>query len=290
MRSLLIETGTPQGAGVHIGPLPNVATAIQQLNGGSGTTFPAETATRAGGAVLETTNSGFLGTAYVNFPANGGTLTFNNVPGNGGGAHNLSIRYANGGTTGRTGNIIVNGVSSTITFPPTGGWTVWQTLTRSVTLANSATNTIQLASTGQDLGNVDQITLSRVATADIYQAESYPIAGAGTVVETTHTGYLGTAYVNMGLNGGTLTFSGIDGNGGGSKTLAVRYALSGTASRTGNIVVNGVSTPLTMPPTGAWTIWSTLNVAITLNDNTSNTIRFATTGNDFGNIDQITVP
>jgi hypothetical protein len=94
----------------------------------------------------------------------------------------------------------------------------------------------------------------------------------------------------MGLTGGTLTFSGIDGNGGGSKTLAVRYALSGTASRTGNIVVNGASTPLTMPATGAWTTWSTLNVPITLNNNTSNTIRFATTGNDFGNIDQITVP
>jgi hypothetical protein len=159
-----------------------------------------------------------------------------------------------------------------------------------VTLANSATNTIQLTSTGADLGNVDQITLSRVATADTYQAENYPIAGAGTVVETTNAGYFGTAYVNMGLNGGTLTFSGIDGNGGGSKTLAVRYALSGTASRTGNIVVNGVSTPLTMPATGAWTTWSTLNVPITLNNNTSNTIRFGTTGNDFGNIDQITVP
>lgn len=290
MRNLLIETGTPQGAGVHIGPLPNVAAAIQQLSSSSATTYPAENATRAGGAILETTNSGFLGTGYVNFPANGGTLTFSNVSGNSGGAHNLSIRYANGGTTGRTGNIVVNGVSSTITFPPTGGWTVWQSITRSVTLANSSTNTIQLASTGADLGNVDQITLSPVATADIYQAENYPIAGAGTVVETIHAGYLGTAYVNMGLSGGTLTFSSIDGNGGGNKTLAVRYALSGTASRTGNIVVNGVSTPLTMPATGAWTTWSTLNVPITLNNNTSNTIRFATTGNDFGNIDQITVP
>ena len=32
MRNLLIQTGTPQGAGVHIGPLPNVVAAIQQLN------------------------------------------------------------------------------------------------------------------------------------------------------------------------------------------------------------------------------------------------------------------
>ena len=290
MRNLLIETGTPQGAGVHIGPLPNVAAAIQALSTDTGTTYPAENATRGGGTVLETTNAGFLGTAYVNFPANGGTLTFSNVPGNGGGAHNLSIRYANGGTTGRTGNIIVNGVSSTITFPPTGGWAVWQSITRSVTLVNSATNTIQLTSTGADLGNVDQITLSRAVTADTYQAENYPITGTGTVVETIHAGYLGTGYVNLGLNAGTLTFTGVDGNGGGSKTLALRYALGGAASRAGNIVVNGVSTPLTLAPTGAWTTWSTLNVAITLNNNNTNTIGFATTGNDFGNVDQITVP
>jgi hypothetical protein len=35
MRNLLIATGTPQGSGVHIGPLPNVAKAIQQLSGQS---------------------------------------------------------------------------------------------------------------------------------------------------------------------------------------------------------------------------------------------------------------
>jgi serine protease len=34
MRSLLVDTGTPQGAGVHIGPLPNVVAAIQQLDSG----------------------------------------------------------------------------------------------------------------------------------------------------------------------------------------------------------------------------------------------------------------
>ena len=45
-----------------------------------------------------------------------------------------------------------------------------------------------------------------------------------------------------------------------------------------------------MPATGAWTTWSTLNVPITLNNNSTNTVRFGTTGNDFGNIDQITVP
>lgn len=49
MRSLLIETGTPQGAGVHIGPLPNVLAAIQQLDSGEtpfcgdGTCNPSET-------------------------------------------------------------------------------------------------------------------------------------------------------------------------------------------------------------------------------------------------------
>lgn len=32
MRSLLIQTGTPQGTGGHIGPLPNIRRAIEALN------------------------------------------------------------------------------------------------------------------------------------------------------------------------------------------------------------------------------------------------------------------
>lgn len=122
-------------------------------------TYSAETAVLAGGTVAESTNTGFRGTGYANLPITGGTVTFNNVAGNGGGSKNLAIRYAHGATAARTGNLTVNGATRTITFAPTGAFTAWTTLNVAVTLLNNSTNTIQFASTGQDLANIDEITV-----------------------------------------------------------------------------------------------------------------------------------
>lgn len=124
-------------------------------------------------------------------------------------------------------------------------------------------------------------------TEDTYQAEN-GVLGGGTVTETTNAGYLGSAYVNASANGGSLEIQGVDGRGGGSKTLGIRFALGVTSSRTGVLRVNGVAQNITFNPTGAWTAWSTLNVAVTLN-NGSNVVRFESTGQDLGNIDQVTI-
>lgn len=125
-------------------------------------------------------------------------------------------------------------------------------------------------------------------TENTYQAEN-GLVGGGTVTETTNAGYIGSAYVNPSVNGGYLELRDVDGRGGGSKALAVRYALGVTSSRTGRLLVNGVAQNITFNPTGAWTTWSTLNVTVTL-DNGSNVLRFESTGQDLGNIDQVTVP
>ncbi len=125
-----------------------------------GTTYAAESATRSGtGMVLETVNAGYRGTGYVNFPATSGTLTFNNVNGGTGGTKIIRIRFALGVTSARTGQIVVNGVTSNITFFPTTAWTSWVTFDVSKTLNSGTGNTIQLKSTGQDLSNVDELTV-----------------------------------------------------------------------------------------------------------------------------------
>lgn len=123
-------------------------------------TYPAESATRSGtGTVLETANVGYHGTGYVNFPTNGGSLTFNNVNGGIGGTHSLRFRCALGVTTARTGQLVVNGIATNLTFYPTGAWTTWVTVDAKVTLNSGTANTIQLKSTGQDLGNVDELIM-----------------------------------------------------------------------------------------------------------------------------------
>jgi len=124
-------------------------------------------------------------------------------------------------------------------------------------------------------------------TQDTYQAEN-GVLGGGTVTETTNAGYIGSAYVNSSANGGYLEIQGVDGRGGGSKTLSIRYALGVTASRTGRLLVNGVAQNITFNPTGAWTAWSALNVSVTLNGG-SNVLRLESTGQDLGNIDQLSV-
>lgn len=133
------------GLGCFLGTTPTAAT------------YQAESAATAGGVTIDNNNSGYNGSGFANFPATGGTLTFSNVDGNGGGTKSLTIRYANGGTSGRTGTLTVNGTTSYITFNQTGAWNSWATHHVNILLNNNAANTIQFASTGSDLGNIDEV-------------------------------------------------------------------------------------------------------------------------------------
>lgn len=143
--------GNPSGALSYIlNPVPGAIGPI---------IYPAESAVVAGGTVIEATNVGFNGTGYANFPTTGGTLTFNNVNGGAGGTKTVIIRYALA-LPARTGQLVVNGVATNITLDNTGGpWTTWADKTVTVNLNGGTGNTIQLKSTGQDYGNIDEITV-----------------------------------------------------------------------------------------------------------------------------------
>ena len=125
-------------------------------------------------------------------------------------------------------------------------------------------------------------------TTSVYQTESGTVGG-GTVLESSNGGFNGTGYVNASASGGFSQNTSVDGRGGGSKTLRIRYALGVTTARTGRLVVNGAASNITFNGTGAWTTWATQNVTVTLNYSTSNTIRFESTGQDLANIDQIEI-
>jgi rhamnogalacturonan endolyase len=122
----------------------------------------------------------------------------------------------------------------------------------------------------------------------VYQAEAGTVGG-GTVFESTNGGFNGTGYVNANGSGGFSQNANVDGRGGGSKTLRIRFALGVSTNRTGQLLVNGAAQNITFAPTGAWTNWQTQNVAVTLNNNASNVIRFQSNGQDLANIDQIEI-
>jgi hypothetical protein len=157
--------GTPTRQGATVTPTRSAtptptrsATPTPTIPSG-GSTYQAEDAVYGSSAVFESTNGGYNGTGYINFPSNGGYLEFRNVDGGAGGAVTLKIRNALGVTSSRTGRIQVNGGTwQNITFDPTGGWTTWTVKQVSVTLNSGTSNTIRLESTGQDLANIDELS------------------------------------------------------------------------------------------------------------------------------------
>jgi rhamnogalacturonan endolyase len=120
-----------------------------------------------------------------------------------------------------------------------------------------------------------------------YQAEDATIIGT-VFLDSNHSGFNGTAFANFDVSNSAVEFTNMPGFGGGDRTLILRYAL-GNTDRTGNLVVNGNTNSLTMHGTGDWTNWVYDSVGVTLNAGYDNTIRFAATGNDFGNLDEITI-
>jgi rhamnogalacturonan endolyase len=152
-------TPTPTRGGVTATPTRN-ATPTPTIPS-SGPPYQAENAVYGGSAAPETTNSGYNGTGYINFPSSGGYLEFQNVNGGAGGAVTLKFRNALGASGSRTGRIQVNGGTwQNITFDPTGAWTTWTVKQVSVTLNSGSSNTIRLESTGQDLANIDELDLT----------------------------------------------------------------------------------------------------------------------------------
>ncbi|HEX2855691.1 MAG TPA: carbohydrate-binding protein [Opitutaceae bacterium] len=146
------------GAGMATPPVPNikyVGTAP------TGVTIQGEAAVIAGGVTIDSDRAGFNGTGFLNFPVTGGSAEFRNLNGGSGGSKTISIRFANGSSNGtRVGRLLVNGgAAQNITFTSDLNWTSWRTLNVTVTLAAGTNNTIRLESNGQDLANIDQITI-----------------------------------------------------------------------------------------------------------------------------------
>jgi hypothetical protein len=131
--------------------------------------------------------------------------------------------------------------------------------------------------------------VSRAGTATQYEAETATItAGA---VESNHSGFSGTGFVNFNNAVGSAVQWTVDAPQAGSATLVFDYANGTTVNRPLNVTVNGVSVAgaLAFPGTGAWSLWKTSHVAVNLAAGV-NTIRATATTADGGpNLDHVYV-
>ncbi len=111
---------------------------------------------------IDNNNTGYTGDGFANTTNAAGTGIIWKVSVSESGNYSAEFRYANGASTDRTANLLVNGsfLVSGIDFPVTGSWTSWSREQSSVYL-NQGINELRLeASTGSGLANIDYLRLS----------------------------------------------------------------------------------------------------------------------------------
>ncbi len=126
----------------------------------------AEDATIVGGQTA-TNHSGYTGTGFVDYrnPNNDFVEWQFSVPT--AGAYQLTFRYALA-SGDRPLSVAVNGSTTvaSLSFPASGGWSTWRTVTTNVALA-TGTNTVRLRATGSSGANVDHLRVNQGSAASL---------------------------------------------------------------------------------------------------------------------------
>ncbi len=122
-----------------------------------------------------------------------------------------------------------------------------------------------------------------------YEAENATISQG--ILETLHTGYSGTGYVNADNVVGSYVEFTITVASAGTAGITIRYANGTTVDRPSTVAVNGtaVATALSFPATANWDTWASTTVTTSVNAGTSTVRITGTTANGPPNIDYIDV-
>jgi uncharacterized delta-60 repeat protein len=122
-------------------------------------TLQGEAAAFGGGTVANAANAGYTGSGYADFAGAGSYAQFTVNRGAAGKA-NLGIRYANGSSSNRPFDVVVNGVKvGQVACPPTGSGSTWATLTLANVSLSSGSNTIRLVAVGYG-ADLDQLVIT----------------------------------------------------------------------------------------------------------------------------------
>ena len=201
-----------------------------------------------------------------------------------------------GSTNGSSFTTIVN--SAGYSFNPSTGNTV------TINFAETAARYVRLsftANTGWQAGQLSEFeiygsnatptpTPTSTPAANTYQAENASLAG-GAKVNTDHTGYSGTGFVDGYWNQGATTTFTVNAAQAGSYDVALKYGNAAGGSRTLSLYVNGTKIrQTTLSNLANWDTWSSKTETLTLNAG-SNTIAYKYDPGDTGNVnlDQITL-
>ncbi|MFC7260125.1 carbohydrate-binding protein [Streptomyces lutosisoli] len=209
-----------------------LAGALVALSGNTAqaasTRYEAESSPAVCTGTLDSDWAGYSGSGFCNGTNAVGAYAQFTVNAASAGTATLNVRFANGTTSARPADIIVNGSTATsASFEGTGAWSTWTTKTLTVPVA-AGSNTIRLNPTGSaGLPNVDYLDAEvsgAAAGTVLYVSASGTDSAAGTEsAPTTLTSAIsritpgGTIY----LRGGTYSYS---------STVTVPAGTDGTSS------------------------------------------------------------
>ena len=244
------------------------------------------------GARVSSGNAGYTGTGYADYANASGDYVRWAADVATAGEYTLEFRYANGGGSDRPLELRVNGavVNPRLSFPTTGSWSTWRTVSARVTLP-AGSNTIQLTSVGSNGPNLDAVTI-RPATTNpgptTVQAESAAMFGARP--SNINAGYTGGGYADYANASGDWVEFAVDSAAAGTRTLTFRHANGSSIDRPLELRVNGVvvNPRLSFAPTGSWTTWREVSVTTTLAQGV-NRVRVTSIGFNGPNLDALTV-
>jgi hypothetical protein len=134
-----------------------------------------------------------------------------------------------------------------------------------------------------------QWTSSTPPSITRYEAENAVISQG--VVESNHTGFTGTGFVNLDNVVGSYVQFAVAAASAGPAALTFRYANGTTVDRPMSLSVNGfvVASAVSFPPTTDWTDWETRTLTVALAAGT-NAVRLTSTTADGGpNLDHLDV-
>ncbi|MCC6301294.1 MAG: carbohydrate-binding protein [Gammaproteobacteria bacterium] len=214
------------------------------------------------------------------------------------GSYTLNLRVATA-ASGKQLRVLANGadVTGAVAVPNTGGWTNWQTVSRTVNL--SAGQQVLRLQVDSGSFNVDYLQLLSTSTPPpgggqtafggtpwslpgTIQAENYDQGGAGVAYNDTTAGNGGNIYrsddvdiwgaadvsgdymVGATAAGEWLEYT-VNVAQAGTYTLNLRVATAASNKRL-RVLMNGtdVTGAITVPNTGGWTTWQTISRPVTL--------------------------
>jgi lysophospholipase L1-like esterase len=123
--------------------------------------YEAEAAPAACTGTIDSNHAGYSGTGFCNGDNAVGAAAQFTVNASVAGTATLGIRFANGTTTARPADVLVNGTTAQpVAFEATGSWTTWVTTTLTLSVTAGA-NTIRLSpTTANGLPNVDYLDVT----------------------------------------------------------------------------------------------------------------------------------